>query len=694
MATITAAAGGGNWTAGTTWVGGVAPTAADDAVLNVTSGNVTIDAGAVCRSLNCTGYTGTLTHTTGVTLTIGDATAGAGNVALLFVAGMTYTKGNAVTSAVSFVSTSATTQTITSGGKLFGNFTINGAGSSYQLTDAHNLAATTAAVTLTAGTLDTNGQTCIWGVFTSTNSNTRTLTLGASSVTLSGTSTVWDFTTSTNLTFNANTSTITCTGANTVLSGGGKTFNTVVFSGSGSASIGSSGATFANLTRTGTAVKTDSLIFGQVNYTITGTLTLTGNSILNRLHVGCSVVGIPRTITAGAVVAANVDFRDITAAGAASWNVSAITGGSGDCGGNTGITFTPAATQYWFQDTGNWSDASKWFLASGGTGGAGRVPLPQDDVVFDENSFSTTGRVVTVDMPRGGKNTTWAAATNNPTWTLGVDTISYGSLTLQAAMTFTGAFGYTLEGRNGAFTITSTGKAFPNVLNFQSAGATYTLQDNLSVTGQINQNFGTLTATTQNVQAASYNGNNNNVKGLNMGSGTWTMTGTGNVWRLAPGSTTLNAGTSTLTFSDTSASSKTFNGGTTFTIAPYYRISIPGGGTGAVIFGGAATFNTIDIAAPKTVTFAATATINVTNFNAVGNPGNLITINSQTPGSAAILSKSSGIVACDYLSLQDSSATGGATWYAGANSTNISGNSGWIFSAAPSRGSTFAMMGV
>lgn len=693
MATITAAAGGGNWTTGATWVGGVAPTNADDAVLDATSGSITINAGAVCRSLNCTGYTATLTHTAGVTLTIGDGTAGAGNIALLFSAGMTYSRGSTTTSAISFVSTSATMQTITTAGKSLGNQVINGAGSSYQLTDSHTLAATITSLTLTAGTLNTNDQTCSWGLFSSSNSNNRTLTLGASSITVSGTATAWDMGTFTNLTFNANTSTLTFIGGNVVLSGGSRTFNTVVFSGSGSASVGSGGATFANLTRIGTAVKTDSLIFGSTNYTITGTLTVTGNSAINRMFVFASV-GAPRTITAGSVAITNADFRDIVGAGAASWDLSAITGGSGNCGGNSGITFTPAATQYWFQDTGNWSDSTKWFLGSGGAGGAGRVPLPQDDVVFDASSFSTTGRVVTLDMPRGGKNTTWASAANNPSLTLTIDTTSFGSLTLQSGMTLSGVFGYTLEGRSAAYTLTSAGKAFPAVLNIQAAGGSYTLQDDLLVTGQINQNNGGLIATTQNVQAASYNGNNNNLKTLTMGSGTWTMTGTGNVWRLAPGSTTLNAGTSTIVFSDTSASSKTFNGATDFVIAPYYRLSVPGGGAGVIIFGGSVTFNTLDIGAPKSVTFSSTDTFTVTNFNAIGSPGNLITINASIAGTPAMLSKASGVVACDYLSLQDSTATGGATWYAGANSTNVSGNTGWLFSSAASRGGTQDMMGV
>jgi len=59
-------------------------------------------------------------------------------------------------------------------------------------------------------------------------------------------------------------------------------------------------------------------------------------------------------------------------------------------------------------------------------------------------------------------------------------------------------------------------------------------------------------------------------------------------------------------------------------------------------------------------------------------------INSTIPGIAATLSKSSGIVNVDDLYIQVSIATGGASWYAGAYSVNVSNNSGWVFSGAPS----------
>ena len=120
-ATRTIANGGGNWGDTGTWVEGAVPTSADDVVATATSGNVTINAAAACRSIDLTNYTGTLTHNA-FTLSVGDASCGS----LTFVAGMTYTPAGD-TSAISFVSTT-TGNTVTWAGKQPGNVTFNGAG--------------------------------------------------------------------------------------------------------------------------------------------------------------------------------------------------------------------------------------------------------------------------------------------------------------------------------------------------------------------------------------------------------------------------------------------------------------------------------------------------------------------------------------------------------------------------------------
>lgn len=136
-------------------------------------------------------------------------------------------------------------------------------------------------------------------------------------------------------------------------------------------------------------------------------LNIFGTNSTNYRALFSSHFGTPRTITCnGTVTASNVDFRDIVGAGTANWDLSAITGGSGDCGGNSGITFTPAQTQYFKHTLGavNWSDVTKWFSNYERTI-QGRVPLPQDDAIFDENSF-TGASTLNVNVPRiGGLNT-------------------------------------------------------------------------------------------------------------------------------------------------------------------------------------------------------------------------------------------------------------------------------------------------
>ncbi len=690
MATIVAAAGGGSWTTGATWVGGVAPTAADDAQLTNTSGSVTIATGAVCRSLDCTGYTGTLTHPAATTLTIGDATAGAGSVALKLVAGMTYSLGSGSTTVISFISTSATQQTITTGGKTLGSWTINGVGSSYLLADANTTGAT-GIVTLTAGTLSTGSQTCSWGLFSSSNSNVRALQLGASVITITGTGTSWDINTSTNMTLTAGTSSITATGNNISFAPGlALSYFSVTLTGAGNGGgylLRANGTIFVNFTRTGTAVKNDEVALTG-NATVTGTLTLQGNSVTNRLLVCSSTTGAARTwtITGATVVASNVDFRDT--AFSVSTNLSAITGGAGDGQGNSNITFTTPTTRYAVA-AGNWSSTTMWSTSSGGAAGAS-VPLLHDDVFL--NASSPVGTYI-ADMPRLGRTIDFTGFTG--TFQVSSTTSVYGSLTFPTAGTVTISANFNFFGRTTPRTFTSNGKALAASTFDLSSSGTYTLQDDLIMTGGLTLNSGTLNANSKNVTTTNFVMTGGSSRTLTMGQGIWSLIATTAiaVWSVGGTSFTVTANQATIRISAVSANNRTFTGGGVTYGTLTYTLA---GSTGSLIVQGANTFDTInfsDASNARSLTLpSATTTTILSAFNVSGTSGKLMTIDASTAASAATLTKASGIIASDYLSIKDSTATGGATWYAGANSTSVSNNSGWIFTAAPlARGNFFEM---
>jgi len=678
---------GGNWSADATWSltsGGLAdttaPTAADDVILDASSGNVTIDAASACRSLDCdsgSAYTGTLTHNASTNLSIGDATAGAGNIAFRLSAGTTYNRG--ASAALLFVSTSATQQTVTTAGKPLPFINFNGAGGSWILSDAVTVAGTT--FRLTAGTLDTNSQTIVAPLFSSNNSGVRTLTLGSSSITLSLAGTAWDFATVTNLTVIANTATVTLTGAGATFTGGGASFNwnglSVVMSGSGIQAFNPGvNASFANVTRTGTAVKTDGLTLGNSNFTVTGTFTVTGDSAINRILVASNGIGTARTITAAAVSLTNVDFRDITAAGAA----APFTGSSiGDALGNTNITVDTPITCYRVGAGGNWS-TSNWYTTSGGATPA-RVPLPQDNAVIDANASGT----ITNDMPRMGADITCTGFTGVLTFSVACDI--YGSVTLDSGMT-TGAGTALIQflGRS-SHTITTNGVVWRNSTTVGALGAPilgiYTLG---SAFTSNRSSDSALTIAGGEFNDAGFpvifTGVNADMDFRSDTSGT--LTG---IWTI--GSTTedtpvlINSGSAvnfsgcTIILSGATATDRTFAGGgkTYGTLTDQNTLG------GKLTLTGANTFTTINKTATVacTLTLPSATTTTVTNFNVNGVAANLLTLNSSTPASAAILSKPTGVVSCDYLSIQDSTATGGARYFAGTNSVDVSGNTGWNF---------------
>ncbi len=333
MATKTIANAGGNWNTNGTWVEGTKPTASDDVVATATSGNLTIDAASVCRSIDLTGYVGTLTHNA-FTLSIGTSTAGANNNALIFPAsGWTYTLFNASTSAIAFVSTSATQQTINQGGKTFGNVTFNGANGSWVIAGAW----ASAAFTLVAGSFSNPSFSLSATTVGISGSTTRSLSMGTGTWTLTGNGTVWNAPTTTNLTFNAGTSTISlASAASQTFIGGGLTYSGITFAATGTKTIQGSN-TFSDFARTLSAAAATLTFTDGTTQTVSNSLTLTGAAGQLLTLQGSSTAGWTLAVPATQSVS-YVNISRCTATG----NALLAGVGSVDGGNNVNVTFIPS----------------------------------------------------------------------------------------------------------------------------------------------------------------------------------------------------------------------------------------------------------------------------------------------------------------------------------------------------------------
>ncbi len=533
MATIVFGAVAGNWSDGTKWVGGVAPTAADDAQLTVTSANCTIDGTSgspnLCRSLNCTGYTNTLTHASAKQLNIGDASGGA----LTIVAGMTYAPSG--TAVINFASTT-TGNHIKWGGKDIPSLTFDGVGGGWVFDDAPAGVSVAPVVTITNGAVDFNGKN-ITGGLSSSNSNTRSITFGTMTWTLggAGTSQNFDIGTTTGLTISsanltiANTS--TTASASTITTGGTYLALTSTALTTGRLTITGS-PTFGTVTLSmgaTTKTTTSGYILGG-NLTVTGTFTANGNTTLLRNFIYSDTLGTPRTITAATVSVTHTDLRDIVGAGAGSWNFSGLTTtANGDAGGNSGITFTTAKDCYLkVNANANWS-ASNWFTASGGSSAiVPAMPLIHDRTHIDSGTGFTVSRTITLDEPRL-PSVDWTGAANTPAFATSTAYEAYGSIILISGMTHTG--GYSLDG--GALTWPAS-----STITLNAPGGTYSLASNFTSSAGITTTAGTLAEA----------GFTANVTAINVNGGTWSGSGaiTGTTCTVAGGTFTPGA-TLTLT---------------------------------------------------------------------------------------------------------------------------------------------------
>lgn len=301
----------------------------------------------------------------------------------------------------------------------------------------------------------------------------------------------------------------------------------VILTGRNVSFTGTANFTFFNLTRTGDATRTNTL--SGTGFTCTGTFTCNGNSSINRVLISSATLGTNATITAATVTITNSDFQDITGAGAGSWNLSAITGGSGDCGGNSGITFTTPATQ-----TATGTTSFTWSTH----GWTSRVPLPQDNVIIN-NSF-VASQTITVDVIRMGKDLTFSC-TGSPVLSMAVAGSSigvFGSVDMTGLGSISGTATPSFYGRSTQ-TIKSAGVTWGNGITSSgfsifAFGGTYSLSDNLVVTNAMGLFNGTFNFNGFNVTNGTFTSTNTTVRTLTVGAGTWNITGNNaTVWNTA-----------------------------------------------------------------------------------------------------------------------------------------------------------------
>lgn len=279
---------------------------------------------------------------------------------------------------------------------------------------------------------------------------------------------------------------------------------------------------------------------------------------------------------------------------------------------------------------------------------------------------------------------TWDTSTNHTTK-------FWKGLKLSTGMTlsFTSSNTFTFAATSGTHNITTNGKAFgqPKIV-INGAGGTWKLLDGFScvsisnpftlTNGTFDLNGQTLTIQ-QFVTAAG-------TKDITFNGGTISVGGTGaTVWNnAAPTNFTTTAGTGNgyIVMSATSGA-KTFVGGG----SSYAATLVQGAATttARVTVTGSNTFHNLGASAGLATSylrFTSGTTTTFTGLGFSGTSGNLIVIDASSTTNYTF-SQAGGTVSCNYLSLTRCTVTGGATFYAGANSTNAGSNSGWLFENAP-----------
>jgi len=410
--------------------------------------------------------------------------------------------------------------------------------------------------------------------------------------------------------------------------------------------------------------------------------------------------------TAGTLSIDFAKFYYMGATGGAGFTATNSTDLGGTVGWSISNSVSAARTLYWVGNSGNWNSVSNWSLTSGGMPGE-CVPTNKDSTVFDAGSFSLPGQTVTIDIAGAVcKAMNWTGATNNPKLTcVSANSLSInGSLILTSGMILNAQGPFTFTG-TGNHIIQTAGKALPAVTINASTG-TYGFADNFITNTLLTITSGTLNTNSKTVTTGAMTLTGGR---LNMGSTYWTTVDVGflsnRAWYVS--STTpnaVNAGTSTI--KNTYYFAYLFDGGpntynivdvtsvsTKFTPSTFNVLRMAGSGT----LNGVTINDSLSLAAGGNYFFTAGSTTrfaDTATFYAVGNPSQMISLESTTPGVQYNLQKNTGLVCTDFLNLWDSKTAGTAIFTAGANTIDRGNNNGWDFTPYPAAGNGFLVGGI
>ena len=462
----------------------------------------------------------------------------------------------------------------------------------------------------------------------------------------------------TGLIFNAGTSLITLTSTGGTIVATGKTFYNVSLTGSGTGNlfqISGTNNTFNNLSIVGRSATGVNVLSINGNNTINVTFTVSAPTTLgsSRLSISSSTLGTARTITAASVSLTDVDFRDVVGAGTASWTGTRI----GDCGGNTGITFSTPKTVYWNLAGAQNYSTTGWAATSTGTPATTNFPLAQDTATFTNNNPAASVTVTlnanynlgTLDFSARTLALTFATGSTSP--------FMYGDVTLSTAIMLTGTSGIQYAGRNKTQTITSAGRTFTQPIIQTTIGGGVVFADAYIITGASYTLTNGSLSTNYNITIPTFLSTNSNTRSVTLGAMVWSLTGTGTVWNTATVTGfTLTPATSKIALTDTTTTARTFAGGG----LTFYDLEI-GGATGVstLTFTGSNTFNTISSTktVAHTLLFTAATTTTVADFTVTGTVGNVVTIGSVTAASHNLVKTGGGNISVDYMSISRSNAS-------------------------------------